>query len=76
MGLCEIPEPSQELVDKYDGLKAMFYRRILNAYNKFQANAAPLIERLSQSDQGQAAAAFAGKSEVQRGYQAAAKIAV
>lgn len=75
VGLCEIPEPSQELVDKYNGLKAVFYRRLLNAYNRFQNNAAPLLERLSQSDQAQAATAFTGNSEVQRGYKAAAKIA-
>lgn len=75
VGLCEIPEPSQELVDKYNGLKALFYRRILTAYNRFQEAAAPVMEKISQSEQGQAAAALAGKSEVQRGYQTALKIA-
>ncbi|NAU78047.1 hypothetical protein EE079_30955, partial [Klebsiella pneumoniae] len=75
VGLCEVPEPSKELLDKYIGLKALFYRRILKAYSKFQGSAAPLIEHFSQSEHGQAAAALAGGSEVQRGYQAALKIA-
>lgn len=75
MGLCEIPEPSKELLDKYNGLKALFYKRILNAYNKFQANAAPLVEQLSAHEQGQAAKEYFGTVEASRGYQAALKVA-
>lgn len=75
VGLCEVLEPSKELVDKYSGLKALFYKRVLNAYNRFQASVAPLMQEISQTEQGQAAVAYAEKSEVQRGYQAALTIA-
>ncbi|XP_061573203.1 apolipoprotein A-II [Cololabis saira] len=39
ISICEIPAPSQELVDKYESMKSVFYKRILNAYNRLQAAA-------------------------------------
>ncbi|XP_055067722.1 apolipoprotein A-II [Misgurnus anguillicaudatus] len=38
-----IPEPSRELVEKYEGLKAVFYKRIINAYSKFAAAIEPML---------------------------------
>lgn len=75
LGLCEIPQPSKELLDKYNGLKAVFYKRILNAYSKFQTNAAPVIQQLSAHEQGRAAKDYLGTVEASRGYQAALKVA-
>ncbi|XP_005799473.3 uncharacterized protein LOC102231057 isoform X1 [Xiphophorus maculatus] len=34
MSLSQVPAPSQELVDKYENMKATFYRRLVNAYGK------------------------------------------
>ena len=41
--LCA-PEPDKELVDKYEDMKATFYKRILAAYGKVQAAVVPLAE--------------------------------
>ncbi|KAG7266361.1 hypothetical protein CRUP_001142 [Coryphaenoides rupestris] len=54
LSLCEIPTPSQELVGKYEGLKATFYRRILTALNKAQEALGPIVEPQNQ----QAASGF------------------
>ncbi|KAG5270992.1 hypothetical protein AALO_G00174660 [Alosa alosa] len=43
MCLCA-PEPDKELVDKYEELKATFYKRLLNAYKKAQGAAGPIAE--------------------------------
>ncbi|XP_072535128.1 apolipoprotein A-II [Salminus brasiliensis] len=32
--LCDIPTPDKELVDKYEGLKATFLKRLVKAYEK------------------------------------------
>ncbi|XP_066539449.1 apolipoprotein A-II [Hoplias malabaricus] len=42
--LCEAPQPSKELVDKYEGLKATFYKRLVNAYKKAHETLGPLAE--------------------------------
>ncbi|XP_046702272.1 apolipoprotein A-II [Silurus meridionalis] len=42
--LCEIPEPDQELVEKYDGLKTVFLKRLANAY----ANVHTTLEKLAE----------------------------
>ncbi|XP_077432586.1 apolipoprotein A-II [Vanacampus margaritifer] len=52
MSLCEIPAPDQELVDKYNALKGTFYKRLINAYARVQAAAAPMIEKFGESPQG------------------------
>ncbi|XP_037129328.1 apolipoprotein A-II [Syngnathus acus] len=52
MSLCEVPAPDQELVDKYNTLKGVFYKRLINAYGKIQAAVAPLVEKMGESDQG------------------------
>lgn len=48
LSLCEIPTPSRELIEKYDGLKANFYRRILTALSKAQEALAPIVEQENQ----------------------------
>merc|ERR1712002_1015673 len=55
MSLCDVPAPDQELVDKYEAMKATFYKRLLNAYNNIQARAAPLVEKVGENPHGQAA---------------------
>lgn len=42
--LCQIPEPDKELVEKYEGLKATFYKRLLNLYQKTHETLVPLAE--------------------------------
>lgn len=44
MCLCQVPEPDKELVDKYEELKATFYKRLLNAYQKAQGAVVPAVE--------------------------------
>ncbi|XP_047216218.1 apolipoprotein A-II isoform X1 [Girardinichthys multiradiatus] len=46
LSLSEVPAPSQELVDKYEAMKATFYKRLVNAYGKLQG-------AVSDSDQAQ-----------------------
>ncbi|KRY02494.1 hypothetical protein T01_11863, partial [Trichinella spiralis] len=48
--LCDIPEPDKELVEKYEGLKAVFTKRIVNALAKAQAALTPLMEGSSTGD--------------------------
>ncbi|XP_061633524.1 apolipoprotein A-II [Phyllopteryx taeniolatus] len=55
MSLCDIPEPEQELVDKYNNLKSTFYKRLLNAYGKVHEVAAPVIEKIGEGERGAAA---------------------
>lgn len=69
MSLCEVPQPEQELVDKYNSLKSVFYQRLVNAYSKVYAAAAPVLSEVGQSPQGQEAKDFVeslqGKPELQ-----------
>jgi len=74
MSLCEIPEPSKDLVEKYDAMKGVFYQRLLNAYGKIQAAAAPLIEGMSEG-QGQAAKDYIEDLQTKPHFQAAVKVA-
>merc|ERR1711911_538229 len=54
MSLCEVPQPDQELVAKYDQMKTVFYLRLLNAYSKLQEAVSPYVEKVSGSEQEQA----------------------
>ncbi|KAK5605908.1 hypothetical protein CRENBAI_003850 [Crenichthys baileyi] len=63
LSLSEVPAPSQELVDKYEAMKATFYKRLLNAYGKLQGAVADndqaqqtreLIESLKEKPELQA----------------------
>uniref|UniRef100_A0AAY5EJL1 Apolipoprotein A-II n=1 Tax=Electrophorus electricus TaxID=8005 RepID=A0AAY5EJL1_ELEEL len=42
--LCDVPAPSQELVDKYQGLKSVFYKRLENGFENFMEFIVPLAE--------------------------------
>merc|ERR1711915_43338 len=75
LSLCDIPAPSQDLVDKYDEMKAVFYKRLLNAYGKLQAAAAPLVERVGDSERGQAAKDFIEDLQTKPEFQAVVKVA-
>ncbi|MFJ1143591.1 hypothetical protein ACIKK6_24190, partial [Bacillus thuringiensis] len=75
MSLCEIPPPSQELVDKYDTLKATFYSRLLNAYGKLQAVAVPLVEKAGQDQRVQVVKDFIEDLQTKPELQAIVKVA-
>merc|ERR1712083_764991 len=75
MSLCDIPAPDQELVEKYDQLKSVFYKRLLTAYGKLQAAAAPLVEKVGDHEQGQAARDFIEDLMAKPQVQAVAKVA-
>lgn len=75
MSLCQIPEPSQELVEKYESMKSVFYKRLLNAYSKLQAAAAPLVERVGDNERTQAARDFVEDMQTKPEFQAVVKVA-
>uniref|UniRef100_A0A8P4KSP4 Apolipoprotein A-II n=1 Tax=Dicentrarchus labrax TaxID=13489 RepID=A0A8P4KSP4_DICLA len=75
VSLCEIPDPPQDLVEKYDQMKTVFYKRLLNAYGKLQAAAAPLVERVGDSEQGQAAKDYIEELQTKPEFQAVVKVA-
>merc|ERR1711915_110459 len=75
MSLCEIPAPDQELVDKYDQMKTVFYKRLLNAYAKLQGAAAPMVEKVGEHEQGQAAKDYIEELLAKPEFQAAVKVA-
>ncbi|KAL7393123.1 hypothetical protein ABVT39_006793 [Epinephelus coioides] len=75
VSLCEIPAPSQELVNKYDELKATFYKRLLTAYGKLQAAAAPMVEQVGDSAQGQTAKDYIEELQTKPELQAFVKVA-
>ena len=75
MSMCEIPAPSQELVEKYDQMKSVFYQRLLTAYGKLQAAAAPYVETVGDSERGQKAKDFIEELQTKPEFQAAVKVA-
>lgn len=75
MSLCEVPPPDQELVDKYDEMKSVFYKRLLTAYGKLQAAAAPYVEKVGEVEQGQAAKDYIEELLVKPEFQAVVKVA-
>jgi len=74
MSLCEIAEPDKELVEKYEAMKSVFYKRLLNAYGKLQAAAAPLIEGMDPA-RGQVAKDYIEDLQTKPGFQAVVKVA-
>ncbi|XP_059423765.1 apolipoprotein A-II [Carassius carassius] len=44
-------QPDKELVDKYEGLKAVFFKRIINAWEKTKAAIEPTLEGSPTGDQ-------------------------
>nr|AAW82445.1 14 kDa apolipoprotein [Carassius gibelio] len=47
----EWPQPDKELVEEYEGLKAVFFKRIVNAWEKTKAALQPTIEGSPTGDQ-------------------------
>uniref|UniRef100_A0A667XYZ1 Apolipoprotein A-II n=1 Tax=Myripristis murdjan TaxID=586833 RepID=A0A667XYZ1_9TELE len=74
MSLCDLPAPSQELVDKYETMKGTFYKRLLNAYGKLQAVAAPFIEKVGEHEHGQTAKEYVEDLQTKPQFQAAVKV--
>ncbi|WP_220495843.1 hypothetical protein, partial [Oceanospirillum sediminis] len=75
MCLCDLPTPAADLVEKYDGMKAVFYQRILNAYAKLQAAAAPMIEQAGTSERATAAKDYMETLQTKPEFQALVKVA-
>ncbi|KAJ4922761.1 hypothetical protein JOQ06_022748 [Pogonophryne albipinna] len=75
MSLCEVAQPSQELVDKYEAMKTIFYKRLLTAFSKVQAAAAPMVESAGTSERGQAAKDYFEVLQAKPEFKAAVKVA-
>ncbi|KAA8591727.1 hypothetical protein FQN60_017101 [Etheostoma spectabile] len=75
VSLCDIPTPSADLVEKYDSLKSVFYQRLLTAYGKLQAAAAPALETVGDSERGKAAKDFFEQLQTKPEFQAIVKVA-
>ncbi|XP_071764612.1 apolipoprotein A-II [Centroberyx gerrardi] len=75
MSLCEVPMPETELVEKYEAMKSVFYKRLLNAYSKIQAAAAPIMDKINESEQGQAGKTYIEDLQAKPEFQSAVKIA-
>lgn len=73
MSLCDIPAPSQDLVEKYEQMKSTFYKRLLTAYGKLQASA-PSMDSV-QSEQTQAVRDFFEDLQTKPEFQAIVKVA-
>ncbi|KAM4736543.1 uncharacterized protein FYW61_006659 [Anableps anableps] len=68
LSLSQVPPPSQELVDKYENMKATFYKRLLNAYGKLQG-------AIGQTEQAQSTREFIESLKDKPELQAVAKVA-
>ncbi|XP_044064682.1 apolipoprotein A-II [Siniperca chuatsi] len=75
MSMCDIATPSPELVQKYDEMKSVFYQRLLTAYGKLQAVAAPYVETIGDSERGQKAKDFIEDLQTKPEFQAFVKVA-
>nr|XP_043889301.1 apolipoprotein A-II [Solea senegalensis] len=75
MSLCEAPTPSDELANKYQELKTKFFSRFINAYNKMQEAAAPLVEKVEGNEHGQAVKTYLEDLQASPRLQAFVKIA-
>ncbi|XP_040020897.1 apolipoprotein A-II [Gasterosteus aculeatus] len=67
--LCQLPEPSPELVQKYDSMKSVFYQRLLTAFNKLHASA------VASADSGPNARDFVEELRAKPEFQALVKVA-
>nr|XP_015805618.2 apolipoprotein A-II [Nothobranchius furzeri] len=68
VSFCEIPAPSQELVQKYESLRDTFYSRLRNAYSKLQTT-------VGENEQGQNAQNFIESLKDKPELQAIVKVA-
>lgn len=75
MSLCEVPQPSQDLVDTYNAHKSTFYNRLLNAYNKLHAAAAPLVQKFADTERAQGTRDFLDELQQKPEFQAFVKLA-
>uniref|UniRef100_A0A8C5ELU9 Apolipoprotein A-II n=1 Tax=Gouania willdenowi TaxID=441366 RepID=A0A8C5ELU9_GOUWI len=75
VSLCELPTPSKELKDKYEDYKTTFYRRLANAFQKMQGQAAPLADAVSADARVQAIKEFMETAQGRPEVQAAVKVA-
>lgn len=75
MSLCEVPTPSQELVDKYNDMKATFYKRLMNAFSKLQAASAPVMQNVGENEHGQALRNYVEDLQSKPEFQAVVKVA-
>lgn len=75
MSLCDIPSPPPDLVEKYDQMKSVFYKRLITAYGKLQAAVAPLVDNVD-SEKTQAVKEYIETLQTKPEFQAVAKVAV
>lgn len=75
MSLCEVPTPSQDLVDKYNDMKATFYKRLMNAFSKLQAAAGPVVANVNENEHGQNLRNFIEDLQAKPEFQAVVKVA-
>lgn len=75
MSLCQIPQPDQELVDKYETMKTTFFKRLLNAYGKMQAAATPYLQNMGENTQAQAVKDYVEELQTKPQFQTAVKVA-
>lgn len=75
MSLCEVPTPSQDLVEKYNDMKATFYKRLMNAFSKLQAAAGPVVANVGENEHGQNLRNFVEDLQSKPEFQAVVKVA-
>ncbi|XP_068998434.1 apolipoprotein A-II [Embiotoca jacksoni] len=75
LSLCQDAQPSQELVDKYNSLKAVFFKRLMNAYSKLQMAAGPYVDQASTSARTVAAREFVEDLTTKEEFKAIVKVA-
>ncbi len=76
MSLCDIPPPSDELVEKYEGMMSVFFKRLINAASKLHAAAAPYLEEAIDRENSQKAIAFMEELLTKPEIKAIAKVAM
>merc|ERR1711976_25024 len=75
LSLCEIPAPSDELVQKYDEMKSTFYKRLLKLAERVQAEAAPMVQGLGDNERVQVAKDYVESVQTKPEFQAVVKVA-